>query len=224
MRKNRKWIRTMLAGILVGITVCAMPVEASAPGGSGPGVPEPKATAVLPDVEIDLKGSVPSKDEDYVIKLQALDASYPMPEGSKDGVYTMTITGEGKKALPKIAYPELGIYKYKIWQKKGDNSKCTYDESVYHMTISVTNNKTMDGYSVVVALYKEGVTEKQEKVEFVNTYKSSSSHKPKPEPPKPEPLTPKTGDYTNVAMYAVLMSVSALALILLFVKKRRVNE
>ena len=216
MKRNIKWMKGIVLGLILAVTMSAMPVEAA------------EIPASLPEVEVVLGGAVPGTAEEYTIKLQAEDAAYPMPEGTKDGIYTMTIKGAGKKTLPQITFEKLGIYKYKIWQEAGKNSKCTYDNSVYHMTISVTNNKTYDGYSVVVALYKEGVTEKQEDIIFKNVYKADPV-KPKPEDPEePElievhPVNPapvKTGDSARIYLYLALMAAAVVGMVALFAAKR----
>lgn len=219
MKRNIKWMKGIVLGLILAVTMSAMPVEAA------------EIPATLPEVEVVLGGAVPGTAEEYTIKLQAEDAAYPMPEGTKDGIYTMTIKGADKKTLPQITFEKLGIYKYKIWQEAGKNSKCTYDNSVYHMTISVTNNKTYDGYSVVVALYKDGITEKQEDIEFKNVYKADPV-KPKPKDPEPEepelievhPVNPPdvvTGDNARIYLYLAIMVIAVVGMVALCPKKRR---
>ena len=66
-----------------------------------------------------------------------------MPEGTEDGVYKMTVSGEGVKEFPEIVFPKVGIYEYTIHQEKGTHTRGTYDETVYNVTIFVTN--TEDG-------------------------------------------------------------------------------
>lgn len=220
MMKNRKWIKGIVLGLLLGISVNAVPVEAATAA-------PPKKVAPLPEVEVVLKGAVPGTPEDYAIKMQAEDAAYPMPEGTQDGVYTMTIKGAGKKALPSISYDDLGIYKYKIWQEAGTHSRATYDKSIYHMTVSVINNYTYDGYTVVIALYEEGVTEKQDKIVFENSYKKKpkddDDDDPTPTPtPPPAPIeSAKTGDSSHIGLYLLLMCAAAAGIVVVVLKRKR---
>ncbi|MDO5411612.1 MAG: hypothetical protein Q4F21_14405, partial [Lachnospiraceae bacterium] len=61
-------------------------------------------TVELP-VKVELTGSKPSTAEELVVVLTAKDAACPMPEGSVDGVYRLSVTGGGDKKLPVIAFP-----------------------------------------------------------------------------------------------------------------------
>lgn len=207
--KHMKWMKNIVLSLILGLTVCAMPVEAA------------ESVASLPDVEVILENAEKDNAEEFVIKLQASDVSNPMPAGAKDGLYTMTIKGADKKALPQITFEDLGKYEYKIWQEAGKNEKCTYDKGVYRMIISVTNNETYDGHNVVVALYKDGVAEKQEDVVFKNVYEV--------EPPETEPETKKpenvaTGDQMNISLYLAIMGISVIVMIVMYVKTRKEQE
>lgn len=195
MKKNMKWMNNLVLSAILGLSIFAVPVQAA------------EVTTPLPDVEIILDGTAPETEEEYVVVLQADDAANPMPAGAKDGVYTMTVEGEGRNALPQITFNDLGKYEYTIWQEAGDNEDCTYDESVYNMLITVTNNDTYDGYNVVVALYKEGETEKQDTIVFENVYEVDE--------------VVKTGDSSNIYLYMAIMAVSLVVATTVLVKKRR---
>ena len=58
-------------------------------------------------VEISLEGTLPEKAEEFVVEMAADDVTYPMPEGSKDGICTMTLTGAESKKFPEIRYDNL---------------------------------------------------------------------------------------------------------------------
>lgn len=159
------------------------------------------------NVKIELAGTLPEKSEDFTIQLTADDSSVPMPEGSKDNVYSMTITGEGEKAFPSITYTKLGIYEYTIKQVKGANKDCTYDDSVYSLTVYVTNSETEEGaFEISYALYEDGGTEKLDEVIFKNEYKTVV-----PEVPD----TPKTGDESAFMSNVIIMSGSLILIVFL---------
>lgn len=124
-------------------------------------------TLKLP-VTVELERELSYKN-DHQITIEALDDNCPMPDGSADGKYTMTITGADTKEFPDITFTRVGIFNYKVTQKDLQKEGWTFDDSVYTVVVTVTTdgqgNKTM-----TVALHKEGVDEKPEKVLFTNKY------------------------------------------------------
>ncbi len=139
-------------------------------------------------VTVSISGSRPRPAEDYTIKLQADNIAYPMPEGSVDGVYTMTITGADTKNLPTITYNRVGIYTYTIYQVAGTSRRCTYDDRVCLLTVYITNAEDGSGLEATAVLYPDSTkSDKLAGAEFQNHY-SSSSHPSKPDPsPSPTP-------------------------------------
>lgn len=121
-------------------------------------------------VSVALEGTPPVMPEEYSIVLKADDAGYPMPEGGKDGIYTMIITGADSAALPEIKFDHVGVYTYTIYQLAGADASCTYDETVYHLKVFVTNKEDGSGIEAVSILYAENNNDKLDKVEFVNVY------------------------------------------------------
>lgn len=126
-----------------------------------------------PSVEIDttviLSGTLPDTPEDFSIKLSADGMNSPMPEGSLNGVFTMTIRGEGSVTLPKIIYSRVGIFEYRIWQEPGLNPDCTYDDSLYELTVFVTDAE-VGGLQATTILYKKGEADKFPAAVFNNGY------------------------------------------------------
>lgn len=179
-------------------------------------------------VFIDLTGDVPASAEDYVVKLKAEDRTIPMPEGSENGVYTMIIKGEGSKEFPEIIYNKVGVYHYTVWQEKGSHSRGTYDDSMYKLIISVTNSTEGDGYDITIAVYKDGVTEKQSKISFLNKYASKPSKPEEPEEPEVYPyvqpkVSPlKTGDNANIILWIAVLAVAVGSVV--YIGKKRKNQ
>ena len=129
--------------------------------------------AVNPSVElsttVSLTGKLPAVPEDFVIKLSADELSNPMPEGSLNGVLSMIMKGGGTVTFPKATFSKVGIYKYTIWQQSGTNPDCTYDDTIYHLTVFVTNAAD-GGLEVASVLYRDNDTEKSPAVVFENQY------------------------------------------------------
>ena len=168
---KKKGYRAFLAGVLLAVlTVVGLPVTALAA--------EPLRVE-LPSVEVKLEGTAPSPTEEYQIVLEADKISYPMPEGSADGKYTLTITGSETASFPDISYSELGVYSYTIYQVKGSNSQCTYDETVYTMKVYITN----EGVERVVRVKESDDPDaKNMEVEFTNKYPTATDDLDDPMP------------------------------------------
>lgn len=159
-------------------------------------------------VKINVKGNKPAVPEKYTVKMYADDASYPMPEGSEGGVCVMTVRGADTVNFPAITYNRVGIYTYTIYQVKGKAPNCTYDETIYTLTVYITNAEG-GGLQANVALYADGEGSKMDKAEFTNRYKYEPSD------------TPQTNDESNFPLYAVLAGGSVLVLLLLFLTRKR---
>ncbi|MGN0372375.1 MAG: Spy0128 family protein [Enterocloster sp.] len=131
----------------------------------------------VPVVEVPVTIGITSSyqpTEDYRVVLTAVDADCPMPEGSTDGTYTGTVSGAGTNTLCRIACPKLGIYHYTIHQEQGTNSRGTYDNTVYKMTVSVTNAAN-GGLETTTIVYVNNVNDKSGSASFSNSYSSSSN-------------------------------------------------
>ena len=205
----KRWMSIILGTVLAVMCVMSMTVLAFA--AEEPGVTVP--------VTVSISGKKPRPAEDYTIQLKADDASFPMPEGSDGGVYTMTITGADTKDLPTITYDRVGIYTYTIYQVAGSNKKCTYDGSVYTLTVYVTNAEDGSGLEATAVLRLDPDGDKLSGVKFVNKYKTV---RPTPDPVTPE--TPRTGDESNLFLYAGLCAVSMGMIAVLCLKRKEAKE
>ncbi|MCL2695179.1 MAG: Cna B-type domain-containing protein [Clostridiales bacterium] len=92
-----------------------------------------------------ITGSRPAADDTFTFKLEAINGA-PMPDGSADGVKTITVTGEGERSFGSIEYREAGTYSYRVTEIKG-SADCVYDETVYIITVTV--KETADGDLVI---------------------------------------------------------------------------
>lgn len=193
----RKWLSVSL----VIAVICSMTMILPAYAAELPGVSVP--------VTISLSGTLPYPTEDYTVVLKADDSAYPMPEGSVNGVYSLTITGEDTESFPTIIYDRVGIYTYTIYQVAGTNQKCTYDDTVYSLTVTVSNKEDYSGLEATAVLYSDSDGDKLSGAEFANKYKV--------EPPSD---TPKTGDESSPLLYAALIVVSMGVIVALFLTRK----
>lgn len=203
----KKWLNVFLA--LVMTVMCSMIMILPVYAAELPGVSVP--------VTISLSGTLPYPEEDYKVVLKAEDADYPMPEGTVNGACSMTITGEGTANFPTIIYDRVGVYSYRIYQVAGTNKKCTYDDRVYTLTVTVSNKTDYSGLEATAVLHLDSEGDKLPGAKFENKYKVEQ---------EPTPDLPKTGDESTPLLYAVLMVVSMGVLVRLFStrKSKKIEE
>ena len=195
----RKWLNVFLA--LVMTVICSTTMILPAYAAELPGVSVP--------VTISLSGTPPYPAEDYMVVLKADDSAYPMPEGSVDGAYSLTITGEDTENFPTITYDRVGIYTYTVYQVAGSNKKCTYDDTVYTLMVTISNKEDYSGLEATAVLYPDSDGDKLPGAEFANKYKV--------DPPSD---APRTGDESSPLLYAVLIAVSMGVIVTLFLTRK----
>lgn len=200
----RKWLNVSLA--LVMTVMCCMTLVLPAYAAELPGVSVP--------VTISLSGTLPYPAEDFTVVLKADDTAYPMPEGAVDGAYSLTITGEDSENFPAITYDRVGVYTYTLYQVAGTNPKCTYDDTVYSLTVTISNREDYSGLEATAVLYPDSDEDKLPGAAFANQYQV--------DPPSD---TPKTGDESSPALYAALIVVSMGMIVALFLtRKSKISE
>ena len=129
---NKKILAAVMLAIMLSLALCGAALAAQEP-----------ATADQ-EVIITLSGTLPTHKETFTVVMQALDDSNPMPGGQTGGTYSIEILGEEKTGnsgwFPTMTFDHVGKYKYLIWQEPGTHSRGTYDDTVYTMTVQVTNS------------------------------------------------------------------------------------
>ena len=189
------------------------------------------AVMVDPPVKKIVTGS-PSRDSTFTFKLEAKDASNPMPVGSKDGVKTMTIVGSGQKDFGTWSYTVPGSYNYMISEVNTGEADYKYDTTVYTITDSVTD---VDGRLVVTRTVTDGAGRRVSACAFTNEYKPvDSSNKPvngsnNPVNGSNNPVNggifaPKTGDSSGMARYVIPAVTALLVLLALAAWKRKQKQ
>ena len=134
-----------------------------------------------------------------------------------DGKFSFNLKGEGIDETVKnvgasvkfsaLEFVKPGTYTYKLTEVKGNADGITYDETVYTVTVTVTD----DGMGQLTAEVKYDQTPV-----FRNTY----------EAPKVEIENPKTGDQTGLTVMTAMMMLSAVSLMAVLVigKKKFFGE
>lgn len=188
IRKTAALLLVLLALLALSATACA---AETIPGGTE-----------KVKIAVEVKNG-PKTPETYSITLTPEQETYPMPAGTRDGVYTLKIKGAGEAYLPEIDFDQLGVYAYTLRQLPGDNKKCSYSDAVYTLTVYV-----LDGQTATTLTHREK-EEKLEQAVFTNIY---------PQPQRPD--TPKTNDESNFPLYIAMAAASILVLAGLYVTRR----
>ena len=81
------------------------------------------------------------RDGEFTFKLTSHDGA-PMPEGSKDGVKTVTNTGTGF-AFGRMDYDKPGTYVYTVTEQAGRDPTIGYSTQAYDVTVTVTDQGGM---------------------------------------------------------------------------------
>lgn len=124
----------------------------------------------------------------------------------------------GAVAFDTISFDEAGTYNYTVTEAAGSDETITYDNTVYKVTITVTD----DGNGSLSASVDTG----DKNLVFTNKYtKPAEPQKPDDNTP-PADGTPKavqTGDTTPIipTVIAVLVSLAAIAAVVVIIMRRR---
>jgi len=123
-------------------------------------------------------------------------------------------SADGSFAFDKLTFDAAGTYYFLVAEQNGGQTidRITYDDTVYKITVQVTDNgqgkliPTVTGNGIQVSVNGSDATVTD--VNFTNTY-------------KPLPTTPDTSDTMNPVLWFVLLclSATAMAIALIFRKK-----
>ena len=143
----------------------------------------------------------PVKEMDFTgnYEFRALDQEAPMPENTKNGIYSFSLNGEQVETTFSLQYLHAGVYHYQLDQTTAEKKGYQYDKSCYDITVYVKNG---------------------ENGEFLNSYQGKKPGASAPsDPSKPNKLV-KTGDTTHIMAY-VGIAAGSLFLILALVYFRK---
>lgn len=114
--------------------------------------------------------SITSDEKFEFVMTPSADA--PMPAGTAAGTPKTVTAGAGGIEFGEISYTTVGgPYVYTFTEKAGTNSRWTYDDSVYTMTVNVIRNAD-DKLEAQKTITKNGA--EVSIVEFTNSYRKSS--------------------------------------------------
>ena len=174
MKSMQKFVAALL-----GTALCAvlLATAAFAQGGVAVTLPVNPSTA----------GADPEPNAAYTLCLQAVDNA-PMPDGAQNGQYSVTVQGAGDYTFPQITYTAPGIYYYQISHVAGADTRCTYDATVYDVTVAITNKQDGTGLESTVTAHTGPSADKRDAMLFTNVYAPcpttppTATHTPKPTP------------------------------------------
>lgn len=186
MKSMQKFVAALL-----GTALCAVLLATAAFAQGG--------VAVTLPVSIRTAGADPEPNAAYTFCLQAVDNA-PMPDGAQNGQYSVTVQGAGDYTFPQITYTAPGIYYYQISHVAGADTRCTYDATVYNVTVAITNKQDGTGLESAVTAHTGPSADKRDAMLFTNVYAPHPTTPPTATPtPKPEtPVVHPTPEPTPV--------------------------
>lgn len=177
---------------------------------------EDKAAPVSidPSVEKQVTGTNAPKDSVFTFSMTQDTANAPMPDGSANGKKQMNITGPGSVEFGWMTYETTGTYSYTLSEVTGTLDGYTYDKSVYHMTVTVTDDSGILIAATQITKDGQGSTNK---VLFVNRYTTGTpgGGSPGGNTSNQVVTSVNTGDTTTLLPYLLLMAASAFLIIIL---------
>ena len=226
MNKNRGMLKKLLVCFPLLLCLLLMKETVAAAGGVSIELP----VSQLFTVENGNNESLPLDFNEFQYTLTAKEPGNPMPEGSADGTYGFVIKGEKDMDLPPMVFQNTGIYQYQLELTDiGTNDNYTYDQEIYTITVYIKDQGSGVLSAEVTAARSNG--EKVDRMAFHNRYKANV---PKPEVANPKVPTParpivhknqanivRTGDSTNLMLWAGLLLTSGLYLAVIFIKKQK---
>jgi len=142
--------------------------------------------------------------EKYEVVIEKMDKDAPTPAKS-----TVVFNGAGSENIG-IKIEEPGTFKYKIYEKTGENEKIEYDDTTYTVTVFVTQDK--DGNLESKVILSRGKLLKPTAVKFAN--KAIEDHKHKP-------ILPATGEKLSKLVPLGLAALVLGGLLFILAFKRR---
>lgn len=177
------------------------------------------------------QGNVPEGGDVFYYQLTPQKSDNPMPEGSKDGVYSFSMKNTQEGTLQEITYNRMGEYEYQIQQATAEKEGYGYDKKTYTVEVSIRSRE--DGGLYADLILKNEAGEKTESASFESTYTGkklsggtvTGGTSPNYTTPSSQsrPLV-KTGDETRLSLLLALLVGSFLTLIVVAGNKRKNKE
>lgn len=164
----------------------------------------------------------PAKEMDFTgtYEFCTTDEEAPMPEGTKEGIYSFSLNGEQAETTIDLQYLHAGVYHYQLEQTTAEKKGYQYDKSCYDIMVYVKNGDNGELISQVVAKNEDG--EKCGELEFLNSYQGKKPGAFAPSDPSKPNKPVKTGDTTHIMVYVGIAAGSLfLILALVYFRKHR---
>ena len=185
----------------------------------------------------------PATPYTFTFRLTALTPNAPMPTGATGNTFDITIRGSGREYFGTWTYTTPGVFVYEVREIDTGNSDYDFDDTVYRITDTVTDE---NGQLVVSRVIVNSETNAQvSSLSFINTFTggpgpdnddedvpvaendTGNDRRPPGGTTTPTP-GPKTGDYADPAVMIMAMAISAaialFALFLIYFDRRSEKE
>lgn len=198
---KRKFFAAAMLLIMLCLALCGAALAAQEPA------------VVSQRVEITAAGQLPTTRETLTVVMKALDDANPMPGGRVGGTASIDILVQNRKGntgtFAPMTFDHVGTYKYQLWQKPGTHKRGTYDDTVYTMTVTVTNSADYESLEAIVTFRDDEGGPKPDNDLFHNSYASD-----------PGTITP-TGVADDWPYYLAASAALLLMSLILLTKLRR---
>ena len=192
--------------------------------------------AELP-VSVELNGD---HDEQFHVTIElseGMDETTPLPDEAADG---LLIAGDASDAFSNFHFTEPGDYVYVVRQEIGNTAYMSYDNTVYTVTIRVTNADNGGLQHEIWATTDDDPNTKVQELSFLNTYAPPTPAPTDEHPdiaegiengtwggtptPKPVSTLPQTSDALPLTALVVVLVLAAAAIVVLVVLRVRKNK
>lgn len=161
----------------------------------------------------------------FTFVLTADDPSFPMPEGSLNGVKKVSIGPNSSFSFGDIMFKTRGKYNYTVSREVTKSKNMTYDTSTYKVQVSVFNDGT-----VASVIIKDGSSGKVDQIKYSDKYVNDTSSDDKDtdkvtnkDKEKDQTVTGrtgyKTGDFLPYILFAVLL-ILIIAAVIVYRKRK----
>ena len=175
MKSMQKFVAALL-----GTALCAVLLATAAFAQGG--------VAVILPVSIRTAGADPEPNAAYTLCLQAVDNA-PMPDAPRTASTALPCRRRDY-TFPQITYTAPGIYYYQISHVAGADTRCTYDATVYDVTVAITNKQDGTGLESTVTAHTGPSADKRDAMLFTNVYAPCPTTPPTATPTPKLPLLP----------------------------------
>ncbi len=210
-----KILKRLCTALLIVLSIIGMPVTSFAS--------ETKADEKAVTVRIPVSCTGINTTEEFIYELSGESTEFQIIESR-----TLTLKDKEKGEFC-ITYTYPGTYHYTVVQNKGSDSDTTYDNTVYHVDVYVTEDEKGNMYAEPV-VYLQGESGKKAELSFTNEKKLPEIP---PEQRQDVPAEqaeqrsdvpakqPTTGDDTSFVLWAFLMYISGMSVIVIRQRGRK---